>query len=236
VILSVDVQAIIVAFGCIFVLWTWETSAKGKATWSIPDRTQYFSSANSLPDSCPAADLALSEAKDYFKSFRDSARNLDLRATGILGFVGGGTGIWAAAGGTDVLRSTTYGVLLYGSIGFLFIAIVAAIWVLRFRARGSPNVQEVLDLETLRRRNGKSVMSATLAWEFIESTRQLQGITRQKRTCVNLAQTCFVVGILLLVAGTVAQAQAAAPGHQVMIPCTFGDVKGRCTIKMKDTP
>lgn len=202
--------------------------------WNIPDRHTYLRNIAELPEACPAVDLALSESKDYFNNFRDSARNLDLRATGIMGFVGGGTGIWAAAGGNDILRTTSDAALLYASIAFLLSAMIFSILALMFRVRGSPNIQEVLDIETLRKTNAKSVLAATLAWEFIDSTRQLQSITQRKRGYVNVAQVAFIIGILFLVVGTVVQPLRLHSGHEVSLPCTFGEINARCTVKMKE--
>src|SRR5579863_371085 len=232
---AVCIQYIAIILAGYFVGWFWWSNVTAQTGWHIPKRDEYLRSIAELPDACPAADLALSESKDYFKNFRDSARNFDLRATGIMGFVGGGTGIWAAAGGNDILRTTSDAPLLYASIAFLLSAMMFSILALMFRSRGSPDVQEVLNIETLKKDNAKSVLAAALAWQFIDSTRQLQSITQRKRAYVNVAQVVFIVGILFLVIGTIVQPQPPRARRAVSLPCTFGKINGHCTVKIRET-
>ena len=216
-----DAQAVVLILAWYFVAWVCWSYWPVEGGWNVPNREQYICDIRSLPDECPAADLALSEAKDYFTNFRDSARNLDLRATGILGFVGGGTGIWAAAGGTEMLQTTLLPVLLYAAVALLFTATTSSVLALMARTRGSPNVPEVLDVSALRNSNRKSVMTATLAWEFIDATRQMHHTILVKRACVNVAQAAFMAGVFLLVISTLAQTRPIPTGCK---PSGFGNI------------
>jgi hypothetical protein len=188
-----------------------------------PDDRQFRVGISTLADECKAAEAFAERAKALNLAYLDSMKALDDKASAILGFVGGGSGLIALAAGTDKLTRPAMTPLLILASIFLFSMMANCVAVLYPRRRGSVNIEQLCDVALLQSSAGKSRIDAIIGREHLEAARKAARVVRQKGFYLALAQVCFAFGIATLVTNALLPplaARTAATTAPTVVTCT----------------
>lgn len=158
----------------------------------------YAAECAKLPEMCEAAGVFSDSAKELLATFRASQAALDTKATGILGFVGGGTSAVALAG-TTVSKTLAITPLLVVTAAMLVGVLALAVCALYPRSSGEPDVHAVSDMSIISAANGKPYMQAWMGAQYLEAARQQVAIVAKKSYFVSGAFALFALAVATLV-------------------------------------
>jgi hypothetical protein len=200
----------------------------------VPERDSFFRLTVCMPEVSPASETMLLESKQYLKTYRETARYLDLRATGILGLIGAGSSLWLTLGGAPTFVRTVQLDLIAGLIA-VGAAVVGAMMILMQRPSASPNLFQMLDPSLLKRASGNATIMARLSWEYLNRAQAMQPIVARKFALVNVAQTLFISGLFLMFVGSLMQPTNgdAAGTSDITLSCGVHGAPKKCTIEAR---
>jgi hypothetical protein len=186
------------------------------------DNDAFVAEIKRLPGDCAAAESLADRGKDLYSGYLESMKALDDKASTIVSFVGGGTGLIALASGSEKLLSRpALTPLIALAAMYLFAVLASGIAVQWPRKRGSVNVERLANVDVMMRRSGKSQLDALMGREYIEASRKAVGVVRRKAIFLTITQMCFAFGVAALVLN--ALIPTSAP------PATTPDTKLHCT-------
>jgi hypothetical protein len=233
----------------IVVLSLWLFSMKWRRDWGThfdpKPRQGYLAEAAfvediaTLPDECKAAESLADRGKDLYSNYLDSMKALDDKASTILGFVGGGTGIIALASGSEkMLTPPVVTPLLILSSIYLFGVLGSAIAVQLPRNRGSINVERLCDVPMMKSSSGKSKLDALIGREYVEASRKAVVVVRKKAIFLSIAQMCFAFGVASLVMNALLVTPSVVkPPQETNLRCTVSQATIDCNLKLpKEKP
>lgn len=205
---------------------------------------EFRTAIQALPDDCEAAGTFAQSAADLFKTYRESSAGLDAKIGTVLGFVAGGSGVFAILSGTDKIARPVLSPLIIVAALALVAVFLCAFEGLRPQLRNSPNVAELADPKLMVAANGKSRMNALMGWESLEAARQIVPIVQHKVRWLQRSYAAFAIGVLALVLNAISPIPAPSSGtttttttYRVPTACTIATKANdfKCTITATET-
>jgi hypothetical protein len=164
---------------------------------TYPKKAAFLQATSTLSTDAPA--VLAARATDLYKTFRKTSAKLDAKIGTVLGFVAGGTGVFAVLTETDKITRPAISPLLGVSVIALVAVFVCSFEGLLPQLSGSPNVADLADPALLSAENAKSRMLALMGWENLDAARQLVPILRKKAEWLKRCYIAFSFGALALV-------------------------------------
>ncbi len=194
----------------------WKTLGKRKVlTRPVPSYLPYdeFREAvKDLPDDCAGVDVFSSNATELFKTYRESSAAIEAKIGTVLGFVAGGTGVFALLSTTDKISRPVLSPLLVTAILALIGVFVCAFEGLRPQPRRNPDVAQLADVVLMTAKNAKTRMTALIAWQNLEAAMQIEPIVAYKVRWLQRCYAGFSIGIFALVLNAVTPVRASTMG------------------------
>ena len=126
-------EASIAAFAVVYIktsLRNWRNLPSTDPSEGYPDDKQFRAGISTLSKDSTAAEAFADRAKSLHASYLDSMKALDDKASTILSFVGGGSGLIALAAGSDKLARPAVTPLLVLAAVYLFCVLGCCVAVL----------------------------------------------------------------------------------------------------------